>query len=104
MLAVLYVNEGIPFYLTIPLAIISGALFGGLTELFVVRRLFKQPRLLLFIATIGVAQIVLLLQLRLPEVDQPVSFPTPIQDYWNIGSLDRPGRASSSCSSSCRSS
>jgi branched-subunit amino acid ABC-type transport system permease component len=87
VLAVLYVNEGIPFYLTIPLAIISGALFGGLTELFVVRRLFKQPRLLLFIATIGVAQIVLLLQLRLPEVDQPVSFPTPIQDYWNIGSL-----------------
>ena len=78
VLAVLYVNEGIPFYLTIPLAIISGALFGGLTELFVVRRLFKQPRLLLFIATIGVAQIVLLLQLQLPEVDQPVSFPTPI--------------------------
>ena len=87
VLAVLYVNEGIPFYLTIPLALISGALFGGLTELFVVRRLFKQPRLLLFIATIGVAQVVLLLQLRLPEVDQPVSFPTPIQDYWNVGSL-----------------
>ena len=87
VLAVLYVNEGIPFYLTIPLAIISGALFGGLTELFVVRRLFKQPRLLLFIATIGVAQIVLLLQLQLPEVDQPVSFPTPITDYWHIGSL-----------------
>ena len=87
VLAVLYVNEGIPFYLTIPLAIISGALFGGLTELFVVRRLFKQPRLLLFIATIGVAQIVLLLQLQLPEVDQPVSFPTPITDYWHIGAL-----------------
>src|SRR6185436_15267992 len=57
LMSVLYINEGIPFYLTIPLAILSGAVFAGLTELLVVRRLFKQPRLLLFIATIGVAQI-----------------------------------------------
>ena len=104
MLAVLYVNEGIPFYLAIPLAIISGALFGGLTELLVVRRLFKQPRLLLFVATIGVAQIMLLLQFRLPEVDQPVVVP-----HADPGLLEHRRRSPSaatscSCSSSCRSS
>ena len=52
-----------------PLAILSGAVLGGLTELLVVRRLFHQPRLLLFVATIGVAQVILLVQLQLPEID-----------------------------------
>ncbi len=42
---------------------------GGLTELLVVRRLFNQPRLLLFVATIGVAQVILLLQLQLPQIE-----------------------------------
>ncbi len=87
LMAVLYVNEGIPFAVTVPLAILTGALVGGLTELLVVRRLFNQPRLLLFIATVGVAQVILLLQLQLPQIDLPVTYPTPIDDRWHIGSL-----------------
>ena len=39
------------------------------------RRLFNQPRLLLFIATLGVAQLILLLQLQLPQIDLPVTYP-----------------------------
>jgi ABC-type branched-subunit amino acid transport system permease subunit/ABC-type branched-subunit amino acid transport system ATPase component len=87
LMAVLYVNEGIPFAVTVPLAILTGALVGGLTELLVVRRLFNQPRLLLFIATVGVSQVILLLQLQLPQIDLPVTYPTPIDDRWNIGNL-----------------
>src|SRR5258708_6084323 len=87
LMAVLYVNEGIPFAVTVPLAILTGALVGGLTELLVVRRLFNPPRLLLFIATVGVSQVILLLQLQLPQIDLPVTYPTPIDDRWNIGSL-----------------
>jgi ABC-type branched-subunit amino acid transport system permease subunit/ABC-type branched-subunit amino acid transport system ATPase component len=87
LMAVLYVNEGIPFAITVPLAILSGALIGGLTELLVVRRLFNQPRLLLFVATVGVAQVILLLQLQLPQIDLPVTYPTPIEERWTIDSL-----------------
>jgi ABC-type branched-subunit amino acid transport system ATPase component/ABC-type branched-subunit amino acid transport system permease subunit len=87
LMAVLYVNEGISFALTVPLAILTGALVGGLTELLVVRRLFNQPRLLLFIATVGVAQVILLLQLQLPQIDLPVTYPTPINDRWDIGNV-----------------
>jgi ABC-type branched-subunit amino acid transport system permease subunit/ABC-type branched-subunit amino acid transport system ATPase component len=87
LMAVLYVNEGISFAITVPLAILSGAVIGGLTELLVVRRLFNQPRLLLFVATVGVAQVILLLQLQLPQIDLPVSYPTPIEERWTIGSL-----------------
>ena len=56
---------------------------------------------------------ILLLQLQLPEIDQPVSFPTPIDDRWNIGSLTVRGdqllvliavpRSSCSSSRSCSS-
>ena len=87
IMAVLFVNEGVSFALTFPLAIASGALVGGLTELLVVRRLFKQPRLLLFVATVGVAQVILLVQLQFPVIEEPIGYPTPIEDRFNIGDL-----------------
>src|SRR5262249_27706333 len=65
----------------------TGALLGGLTELLVVRRLFKQPRLLLFVATIGMAQVILLVQLQLPTVDRDEAFPTAFNSFWRIGGL-----------------
>src|SRR5215510_4869723 len=51
IMSVLLVNNGLSFWVTLPIAIATGALLGGLTELGVVRRLFKAPRLLLFVAT-----------------------------------------------------
>ncbi|MEX0663241.1 MAG: branched-chain amino acid ABC transporter permease/ATP-binding protein [Acidimicrobiia bacterium] len=86
-MAVLYVNEGLPYYVTFPLAILMGALFAGLTELLVVRRLFNQPRLLLFVATIGVSQVILFIQLQLPTIDRDLAYPTPITNIWTIGDL-----------------
>lgn len=87
LMAVLFVNEGISFAITFPLAILSGALIGGLTELLVVRRMFAQPRLLLFVATVGVAQVILLVQLQFPIIEQPVTYPTPIERRWRLGEL-----------------
>jgi ABC-type branched-subunit amino acid transport system ATPase component/ABC-type branched-subunit amino acid transport system permease subunit len=84
MVSILGVNNGVPLVVTIPLAIAAGALLGGLTELLVVRRLFHQPRLLLFVATIGVSQVILLIQLRLPLADENLPFPTPIHGLWTI--------------------
>ena len=85
-MAVLYVNEGLPFWVTVPLAIASGAVIGALTELLVVRRLFHQPRLLLFVATVGIARVILLVQIQLPD-RRAVTFPTPIDQRWRIGEL-----------------
>ena len=87
ILSLLMVNYGWPFWLCLPVAIITGALLGGLTELLVVRRLFKQPRLLLFVATIGVAQVILLVQLQLPTVDDNLAFPTAFDSVWTIDNL-----------------
>jgi len=87
VMAILIVNEGWPYWATVPIALALGAVAGGLTELLVVRRLFTQPRLLLFIATVGVAQVILLLQLQLPQIDLQVPFPSAIEERWHIGDL-----------------
>lgn len=83
-MAILFVNNGVSVWWTIPLAVATGALLAGLTELFVVRRLFTQPRLLLFVATIGVAQVILLLQLQFPTPEVNLPFPTPVNGLWKI--------------------
>ena len=78
LMAPLAVNYDIPYWLTFPLAIAAGAALAGATELLVVRRLFNQPRLLLFVATLGVSQVILFLTTRLPKITQAVSFPAAI--------------------------
>ncbi len=86
ILSVLMVNYDWPFWLAFPVAMLVGAVLGGVTELLVVRRLFNQPRLLLFVATIGMAQVMLLVQLQLPVVEER-SFPTAFDQIWSIGAL-----------------
>jgi len=87
IMAVLFVNNGWSFWAALPLALLTGAVLGGLTELLVVRRLFTQPRLLLFVATIGVAQVILFIQLQLPIPDTNLAFPTPVDRIWHVGNL-----------------
>jgi hypothetical protein len=41
----------------------------------------------LFVATVGVAQVILLVQIQLPELEESVAFPTPIDDRWTFGNL-----------------
>ena len=64
-------NYGVPIGVGIPLAILCGAVLGGVTELLVVRRLFYQPRLLLFVATLGVSQLIAYLAFQLPDQKRP---------------------------------
>jgi len=60
-------NYGVPIGIGLPIAILCGAVLGGVTELLVVRRLFYQPRLLLLVATLGISQLIIYLEFRLPQ-------------------------------------
>ena len=88
VMGMLMVNYGLPYWLAAILAIAASAAVSTVTELLVVRRLFTKPRLLLFVATLGVAQLVALIQIWLPTVDERVDYPTPIKGYWEIGGID----------------
>ncbi|MDA3025708.1 MAG: ABC transporter, partial [Actinomycetota bacterium] len=61
LMALLQIRYDIPYGLSLPLALVSGVILGAAAEL-ALRRLFTQPRLLLFVATLGLTQIIQLLQ------------------------------------------
>ena len=88
VMGMVMVNYGLPYWLAAILAIAASAAVSTVTELLIVRRLFTRPRLLLFVATLGVAQLVALLQIWLPTVDERVDYPTPLKGFWKIGGLN----------------
>ena len=59
LFAVLVFRIGIPYYVTLPLALAVGAVLGGLSEVLVIRRLRAAPRLMSLVATLGLGQILL---------------------------------------------
>jgi ABC-type branched-subunit amino acid transport system permease subunit/ABC-type branched-subunit amino acid transport system ATPase component len=87
-MAILIVNYDMPYWLAAFVGIGASTAASAATELLVVRRLFKSPRLLLMVATLGVAQLLIVMQIWLPDVDERVDFPTPITSRWDIAFLD----------------
>ncbi len=59
------------------IAIAVGAFTAMVIELTIVRRLFKAPRLVLLIATIGAAQLLTAIKINLPAVTSPGPIPLP---------------------------
>jgi branched-chain amino acid transport system permease protein len=49
-------NKGVNYLVALPVALVGGFVIGGLTDLLVMRRFSKSPRLILTVVTIGVAQ------------------------------------------------
>jgi len=86
IMALLFIRYDIPYSLSMPLALATGVVLGMVSEL-VLRRLFTQPRLLLFVATLGLTQVIQLLQLRLPIPDEQatsVTYPVLLSGRWEI--------------------
>jgi ABC-type branched-subunit amino acid transport system ATPase component/ABC-type branched-subunit amino acid transport system permease subunit len=93
LMAVLQIRYDIAFGLSLPLALLAGLVLGVVSEL-VLRRLFTQPRLLLFVATLGLTQVIQLLQLRIPITDEEatqVGFPVLISGQWEVAGLSLTG-------------
>lgn len=63
----LFLSSGWPYLLTIPVAVVLGLCVGALVEVVVVRRFAKAPRLVLTVATIGLAQLLGGIELLIPE-------------------------------------
>ena len=76
LMALMNARYGLPFPLALVLSVLAGVLANAAIELSVVRRLFKSPRIVLFIATLGVAQLFQLFTLRLPDVVAPGPYPS----------------------------
>ena len=87
LLAKLVLDEHWNFFLTLPLVLVLGGVMGAAIELGIVRRLFKAPRVVVMVATIGVSQLALVAQLLLPSIDHPGRYPSPIDRTLRVGTL-----------------
>jgi ABC-type branched-subunit amino acid transport system ATPase component/ABC-type branched-subunit amino acid transport system permease subunit len=75
------------FFLAFAVAIALGAAVGAAVEFLILRRLRRAPRVVLLVATIGVAQLLLFAQTQLPRVRQAARYPTPISGSLTIAGI-----------------
>src|SRR6478752_2934464 len=85
LFAVMAGVHGWPYLPSLILALILGTLTGVIVELAVIRRLFKSPRVIVLVATIGVAQLCEAITLALPNYRTgklQTQFPLPFEGNW----------------------
>ena len=88
LFAVMVGTSGWPYWLSLAIALVIGTLIGALIEVTVIRRLFKAPRVIVLVATIGVAQLCEAVTLALPEYrtgSLQTQFPLPFTGTWHPG-------------------
>jgi branched-subunit amino acid ABC-type transport system permease component len=88
----LLVNQvGLPYWLAALAALAVAALLGALVELTVIRRLFKSPRLMLLVATLGIAQLFLFMTFfvndQIEVANRLTGFPQPFDASVELGPL-----------------
>ncbi|MFJ3799024.1 ATP-binding cassette domain-containing protein [Streptomyces sp. NPDC090088] len=94
LFAVLVVRYHVPYWIALLLALIAGTAFGAIVDLAVVRRLFDAPRVIVLVATIGVAQLASTVVTGYPGLDGYVddSYPVPWSGVWSpVGDLQITG-------------
>ncbi|MEA2614541.1 MAG: hypothetical protein QOE72_324 [Chloroflexota bacterium] len=64
----LHLGHGLPWLLAVPLAVAVGVAVGGAVERLVIRRFRDAPRLVLTVATIGLAQLLGGVELLIPQL------------------------------------
>jgi branched-chain amino acid transport system permease protein len=82
----LVTNHGLPYPLAVVILVVGSLAGGAAVEAGVMRRFRTTPRLLATVATIGVAQLLLLVELFLPRwiggsALTPTTFPTPFDGF-----------------------
>ncbi len=101
----LVLEQGFPYWIALIVALVFGGLFAALIERQFVQPLFNAPRLVLLIASIGIAQVAFALgTLEIPEfsigpvdigpIPNPFllhlgveSYPVPFEQGWTIGKV-----------------
>jgi ABC-type branched-subunit amino acid transport system ATPase component/ABC-type branched-subunit amino acid transport system permease subunit len=90
VLAVMVGKNGWPYWPGLLFAVAIGTLTGTVVEIAVIRRLAKAPRVIVLVATIGIAQLCRAVVYAIPDYragQQQISFPSPMTSSWTISSF-----------------
>lgn len=86
LVVVLNVNYDVPFWLSTAVSLVAGTAFGALVELVVIRRLFRAPRVIVLVATIGVSALALAILTAYPDLlNSGNPFPQALGSSWYLG-------------------
>jgi ABC-type branched-subunit amino acid transport system ATPase component/ABC-type branched-subunit amino acid transport system permease subunit len=88
LFAIMAGKHGWPYWPSLIAALVIGTLSGTVVELTVIRRLFHAPRVIVLVATIGVAQLAQAVTLALPDYrtgSLQTQFPLPFEGEWKPG-------------------
>ncbi|MBL8776048.1 MAG: ATP-binding cassette domain-containing protein [Acidimicrobiales bacterium] len=84
IIGLLAAGYDIPYWPSFFLAVAASVLISVVVEMTVVRRLSKSSRLVLLIATIGLAQLLFAARLLLPDAAAAEAFPLPFDVSWQL--------------------
>jgi len=85
LLAVLVLDYGMPFLAALPIALVAGTVFGLLADRIVIRRLFYAPRVIVLVATIGIAQLAETVAALLPKIGNlAATYPVVSSGVWRL--------------------
>jgi branched-subunit amino acid ABC-type transport system permease component len=92
LLSVLVVKYHTPFWLALPVALVVGIGFAVLVELTVIRRLFTSSRVIVLVATIGVAELALAVSSALPSLGSTyAAYPVAVHGTWSVAGFEITG-------------
>ncbi|NUU24087.1 MAG: ATP-binding cassette domain-containing protein [Streptomycetaceae bacterium] len=85
LFALLVVRYHVPYWIALVISLAAGTVFGAIIDMVVVRRLFHAPRVIVLVATIGVAQLALTIVTAFPEMDDYTddTYPVPWTGSWS---------------------
>ncbi len=83
LFALLIRNWVVPLWIAFAIALVAGTLLGAIIELGVIRRLFASPRVVVLMATVGVAQLMQAIIISMPEVDTSGGYPQLVPWNWD---------------------
>ncbi len=88
LLQLLTVQYHVPFWVSFVLVILIGLVFGAAVDATIIRRLRRAPRVVVLVATIGVAQLAQVIAIEIPQPKQTtLRYPTPWSGTWTVAGV-----------------
>jgi branched-chain amino acid transport system permease protein len=81
---IMVVGYRLPYLVALPVGLAAALLTGALIDRVVVRRFFQAPRLILTVATVGLAQFLAGLEIQLPRLFDRVEPLTTFKTPWHV--------------------
>jgi branched-subunit amino acid ABC-type transport system permease component len=84
LMALMVVNYDFPYWIALIIALFVGLAGGAVIERTVIRRLFDSPRVIVLVATIGIAQLMTAIMFAMPDPTPEFGegYPVPLGSGW----------------------